>query len=53
MHDVRAGRTVEQLEDNFGATGWKLDETQVRRLSEATLPEETYPARFIRDKQRV
>ena len=46
-------RTMEQLEDNLGAAGWELDEDQVRRLSEAGAPEDTYPHRFIRNAQRV
>ena len=46
-------RTMKQLEDNLGAAGWELDEDQVRRLSEAGAPEDTYPHRFIRNAQRV
>jgi len=50
---IIGARTVEQLEDNLGAAGWELDEDQVRRLSEAGAPEDTYPYRFIRNAQRV
>jgi len=50
---IIGARTLEQLEDNLGAAGWKLGEKQVRRLSEAAPPEQTYPARFIEGKQRV
>ena len=50
---IIGARTMEQLEDNLGATGWELDEEQVRRLSEASAPEDTYPYRFIRNAQRV
>ena len=46
-------RTMGQLEDNLGAAGWELDDDQVRRLSEASAPEDTYPYRFIRNAQRV
>jgi aryl-alcohol dehydrogenase-like predicted oxidoreductase len=46
-------RTMEQLEDNLGATGWALDDEQVQSLSEASAPEDTYPHRFIRNAQRV
>ena len=46
-------RTMDQLEDNLGAAGWRLDDEQVRRLSEASAPEDTYPHRFIRNAQRV
>jgi aryl-alcohol dehydrogenase-like predicted oxidoreductase len=41
-------RTLEQLEDNLGAAGWRLDSEQVRRLSEAGEPEDVYPQRVIR-----
>jgi aryl-alcohol dehydrogenase-like predicted oxidoreductase len=50
---IIGARTMEQLEDNIGASGWELDEDQVRRLSEASAPEDTYPYRFIREAQRV
>ncbi|MDQ3567254.1 MAG: aldo/keto reductase [Actinomycetota bacterium] len=50
---IIGARTNEQLEDNLGAAGWRLDEKQVQRLSEAAPPEKTYPARFIEGKQRV
>ncbi len=50
---IVGARTLEQLEDNLGATGWELDEDQVRRLSEAGALEDTYPYRFIRNAQRV
>ena len=46
-------RTMEQLEDNLGAAGWRLEEDQVHSLSEASAPEDTYPHRFIRNAQRV
>ncbi len=50
---IIGARTNEQLEDNLGAAGWRLDEKQVQRLSEAAPPEKTYPTRFIEGKQRV
>ena len=50
---IIGARTNKQLEDNLGAAGWRLDEKQVQRLSEAAPPEKTYPARFIEGKQRV
>ncbi len=46
-------RTIEQLEDNLGASGWELDEQQVDELSEAGALEDVYPYRFIRNAQRV
>ena len=50
---IVGARTVEQLEDNLGASGWELDDDQMNRLSEAGAPEDTYPYRFIRNAQRV
>jgi aryl-alcohol dehydrogenase-like predicted oxidoreductase len=45
--------TLEQLEDNLGASGWTLDEEQVEELSDASSLEDVYPYRFIRNAQRV
>jgi aryl-alcohol dehydrogenase-like predicted oxidoreductase len=50
---IIGARTIEQLEDNLGASGWELDEQQVDELSEAGAPEDVYPYRFIRNAQRV
>ena len=50
---IVGARTVEQLEDNLGASGWELDDDQMNRLSEAGAPEDTYPYRFTRNAQRV
>ena len=50
---IIGARTIEQLEDNLGASGWELDEQQVDELSEAGALEEVYPYRFIRNAQRV
>ena len=50
---IIGARTMEQLEDNLGAVGWELSEKQVERLSEASVIEEFYPYRFIREAQRV
>ena len=46
-------RTLEQLEDNIGASGWKLTEEQLVELSEASAIKDVYPYRFIRNAQRV
>jgi aryl-alcohol dehydrogenase-like predicted oxidoreductase len=46
-------RTMDQLEDNLGSSGWMLAEDQVDALSEASALEDIYPYRFIRDAQRV
>ena len=50
---IIGARRIEQLEDNLGASGWRLSEEQVRRLSEASAIEEIYPYRMIREKQRA
>ncbi len=50
---IIGARTIEQLEDNLGASGWELDEEQVGDLSEAGALEDVYPYRFIRNAQRV
>lgn len=50
---ILGARTLEQLEDNLGATGWELDEDQVQRLSEASALKDVYPYRMIESGQRV
>jgi aryl-alcohol dehydrogenase-like predicted oxidoreductase len=50
---IIGARTLEQLEDNLGASDWELDGEQVEELSEAGGLEDVYPYRFIRDAQRV
>ena len=50
---IIGARTVEQLEDNIGASGWELTREQVEDLSEASALEDVYPYRFIRNAQRV
>ena len=50
---IIGARTLEQLEDNLGASGWELTEEQVEELSEASALEDVYPYRFIRNAQRV
>ena len=50
---IIGARTLEQLEDNIGASGWKLTEVQLVELSEASAIEDVYPYRFIRNAQRV
>src|ERR671916_890606 len=50
---IIGARTLEQLEDNIGASGWELTEEQVEELSEASAIEDVYPYRFIRNAQRV
>jgi len=50
---IIGARTLAQLEDNIGASGWELDKEQVEELSEASAPEEVYPYRFILNAQRA
>ncbi|HSK82269.1 MAG TPA: aldo/keto reductase [Rubrobacter sp.] len=50
---IIGARTLEQLEDNLGASGWTLDEEQVEEFSDASALEDVYPYRFIRNAQRV
>jgi len=50
---IIGARSMDQLEDNLGATGWELSEEQVARLSEVSDLEDVYPYRYIREAQRV
>ena len=50
---IIGARTLEQLDDNLGASGWELSEEQVEALSWVSAPEDVYPYRFIREAQRV
>lgn len=40
-------RTLEQLEDNLGCVGWRLEDEDVQRLDAVSAPPEIYPYRFI------
>jgi aryl-alcohol dehydrogenase-like predicted oxidoreductase len=44
---ILGARTLEQLEDNLGATGWSLDADQERVLDEVSAIERGYPYDFI------
>ena len=50
---IIGARSMDQLEDNLGATGWELTPEQVQKLSEASAIEEVYPYGMIRGAQRV
>jgi aryl-alcohol dehydrogenase-like predicted oxidoreductase len=50
---IIGARTLEQLDDNLGASGWELTEEQVEALSWVSAIEDVYPYRFIREAQRV
>jgi len=53
MKSLDGARTLEQLEDNLGASGWELTAEQVDELSGTSALEDVYPYRFIREAQRV
>lgn len=40
-------RTLEQLEDNLGCVGWRLEDEDVQRLDAVSALPEMYPYRFI------
>ena len=50
---IIGARTMDQLEDNLGASGWELGPEQVSKLSAASALESVYPYRFIERAQRV
>ncbi len=50
---IIGARKLEQLDDNLGATGWELEDKQVRRLDEASALPKMYPYDFISNAQRV
>ena len=49
---IVGARTVEQLEDNLGAVGWRLAPEQVARLDEVSAPEPMHPYDFIAENAR-
>ena len=40
---IIGARTMQQLEDNLGATGWKLSPEQVDKLNRASAVQAPYP----------
>ncbi len=50
---IVGARKADQLKDNLGAAGWKLDDKQMQRLTEVSEPPEIYPYNFITNAQRV
>jgi aryl-alcohol dehydrogenase-like predicted oxidoreductase len=44
---IVGARTLDQLEDNLGATGWRLDDAQLATLDDASAIELGYPYDFI------
>jgi aryl-alcohol dehydrogenase-like predicted oxidoreductase len=49
---IVGARTVEQLEDNLGATGWTLDPEHVARLDDVSAPPPLHPYDMIAGGQR-
>jgi len=46
---IIGARTMEQLEDNLGASGWSLDAACMDRLNQASAKPLPYPYNFLRD----
>lgn len=44
---IIGARTMQQLEDNLGAAGWSLDETQMQRLDDVSAPPLVYPYEHV------
>jgi aryl-alcohol dehydrogenase-like predicted oxidoreductase len=49
---IIGARTIEQLESNLGASGWKLDDKQIAQLDEASAPASVYPHDHIAGARR-
>ena len=49
---IIGARTMDQLEDNLGATGWRLSDDQAARLDEVSRPPDIYPYGFIEKNLR-
>jgi aryl-alcohol dehydrogenase-like predicted oxidoreductase len=45
-------RTLEQLEDNLGAVGWRLEPAHLSQLDAPSRLELEYPARFLAGADR-
>ncbi|MBA7485206.1 MAG: aldo/keto reductase [Spirochaeta sp.] len=44
---IIGARTMEQLEENLGSTGWELNEEELRKLNQASAIELPYPYSFV------
>jgi aryl-alcohol dehydrogenase-like predicted oxidoreductase len=49
---IIGARTIEQLENNLGASGWELDGEQMTRLDQASEPALPYPYEMIERTRR-
>jgi aryl-alcohol dehydrogenase-like predicted oxidoreductase len=50
---IVGARRIEQLEDNLGAVGWRLDDAQRDRLTEVSAPPPMHPYDFIASSRRT
>jgi aryl-alcohol dehydrogenase-like predicted oxidoreductase len=50
---ILGARKLDQLEDNLGASGWRLDHKQMQQLDEISQPPALYPYSFIANSQRA
>ncbi|MDQ3217216.1 MAG: aldo/keto reductase [Actinomycetota bacterium] len=50
---ILGARKLEQLEDNLGASGWRIDDKQMQQLDEISQPPPLYPYSFIANAQRA
>ena len=50
---IIGARRVDQLEDNLGAVGWRLDDAHRERLTEVSEPPPVHPYDIIPDAQRT
>jgi aryl-alcohol dehydrogenase-like predicted oxidoreductase len=49
---IVGARRLEQLEDNLGAVGWRLEPAQLERLDAVSAPEPVHPYDFIASSRR-
>jgi aryl-alcohol dehydrogenase-like predicted oxidoreductase len=49
---ILGARTLEQLEDNLGAVGWRLEPAHLERLDAPSRLEPEYPSRFLAGADR-
>jgi aryl-alcohol dehydrogenase-like predicted oxidoreductase len=50
---ILGARKLEQLDDNLGASGWRLDDKQMQRLDEVSELPALYPYAMIANSQRA
>ncbi len=50
---VLGARTLQQLQDNLGAAGWRLEPAHVSALEVPSRLEPEYPARYLAGADRI